>query len=168
MATPTATAPVHPHAEQFATESFGMTEGWSPVAAFPETTGQGVGAGLEPKELLIRFLGSDETLLDFVAQRFSVFFGPLVLAGLLESVFNRRFLKSQNRGYPAQKRCGSRCRHWCGCGRLFATGFLSHNGAAGDGRHQKPGNCQYGYPTSPQIGPSFQVCGNSVAYYSHR
>jgi len=73
MATPTATAPVHPHAEQFATESFGMTEGWSPVAAFPETTGQGVGAGLEPKELLIRFLGSDETLVDFAVQRFSVF-----------------------------------------------------------------------------------------------
>ena len=65
MATTTATEPVHPHAEQFATESFGMTEGWSPVAAFPETTGEGVGAGLEPKELLIRLLGSDETLLDF-------------------------------------------------------------------------------------------------------
>ena len=72
------------------------------MAAFPETTGQGVGEGLEPKELLIRFLGSDETLLDFAVQRFSVFFGPLVLAGLLESVFTRRFLKSQNRGYPAR------------------------------------------------------------------
>ena len=42
-----------------------MTEGCASVAAFPETTDQGVGAGLEPKELLIRFLGSDETLIDF-------------------------------------------------------------------------------------------------------
>jgi len=33
MAAPTATEPVHPHAEQFATESFGMAEGWSPAAA---------------------------------------------------------------------------------------------------------------------------------------
>ena len=72
------------------------------MAAFPETTGEGVGAGLEPKVLLIRFLGCDETLLDFSVQRFSVFFAPLVLAGLLESVFNRRVLKSQNRGYPAR------------------------------------------------------------------
>ena len=83
-------------------------------------------------------------------------------------------------GHPNGHRAGaSSCRTVCHrivwhdrrlvpCGRLFATGFLSHNGTAGDGRRQKPGNCQYGYPTSPQIGPSFQVCGNSVAYYSHR
>ena len=78
------------------------------VAAPLEAAGQGVGARLEPKELLLRFFGSHAPFLHSAVQHFSVGLGALVFVGLLESIFDRCFLQPQNGGYPAQNSLGGR------------------------------------------------------------
>ena len=108
------------------------------VAAPLEAAGQGVGARLEPKELLLRFFGSHAPFLHSAGQHFSVGLGALVFVGLLESIFDRCFLQPQNGGYPARNSLGGRV--------LRAVGILGHHYAGGCGSRQQSGYGEYANP----------------------